>query len=118
METGGREYGLNQENIQGLLNQICPIQTSVGACRLGDLLIVGAPGEMIAELGLEVKNTLKEKGIKYPAIGGLANQWISYILSEEEYNKTGYENSVSFYGKELGDIIVKAMLETAGPLIR
>jgi neutral ceramidase len=118
METGGREYGLSEENIQGLLNQICPTQTSVGACRLGDLLIVGAPGEMIAELGLEVKNRLKENGVKHPAVGGLANQWVSYILSEEEYGKTGYENSVSFYGKELGNIIVDAMLDTANPLIR
>ena len=85
---------------------------------MGNLLIVGVPGEMIAELGLDVKNRLKENGIKYPAIGGLANQWVSYILSEEEYDKSGYENSVSFYGKELGDIIVKAMLDTANPLIR
>jgi len=118
METGGKEYGLNEENILALLNQICPTQTSVGACRLGDLLIVGAPGEMIAELGLEIKDELKANGIKYPAIGGLANQWVSYILSEQEYNKSGYENSVSFYGKELGDVIVKAMLDTANPLIR
>lgn len=30
--------------------------------------------------------------------------------------KGGYESSVSFYGKDLGDVIVKGMLETANPL--
>ena len=118
METGGKEYGLDEQKIQVLLDQVFPEQTSVSACRLGELLIVGAPGEMIAELGLEIKDELKEHGIKYPVIGGLANQWISYILSEEEYDKSGYEASVSFYGKELGDVMVKAMLDTAKPLIK
>ncbi|MFC2123371.1 neutral/alkaline non-lysosomal ceramidase N-terminal domain-containing protein [Bacteroidota bacterium] len=118
METGGREYGLDKQKIQGLLDQVFPEQTSIGAYRLGDLLIVGAPGEMIAELGLEIKDKLKENRIKYPVIGGLANQWISYILSEEEYNKGGYEASVSFYGKDLGNVIVKAMIDTARPLAK
>ncbi|NOY37367.1 MAG: hypothetical protein GXO83_07295 [Chlorobi bacterium] len=118
METGGKEYGLNKQNIQELLDQVLPTQTSVGACRLGDLLIVGAPGELIAQLGLEIKEKLKEHGIKYPVIGGLANQWISYILSEEEYEKSGYEASTSFYGKTLGKVIVKGMLDTAIPLTK
>ena len=116
METGGKEYGLDEENINILLNQVFPAQTSIGACRLGDLLIVGAPGELSAELGLNVKDNLKTRGIQYPAIGGLANQWISYILSENEYHKSGYEASTSFYGKDLGKVIVRGMMETAIPL--
>jgi CRISPR/Cas system CMR subunit Cmr6 (Cas7 group RAMP superfamily) len=95
---------------------VLPEHTSIGACRVGDLLIVGAPGEMIAELGLNIKEDLRNMGVPYPAIGGMANQWISYILSENEYLKSGYESSVSFYGKDLGDVIVTGMLETAKPL--
>lgn len=116
METGGKEYGLDEERIKILLDQVFPVQTSIGACRLGDLLIVGAPGELSAELGLDIKEKLKTRGIKYPAVGGLANQWISYILSEKEYQKGGYESSVSFYGKDLGQVIVSGMMDTAIPL--
>ena len=116
METGGKEYGLDEEKINILLDQVFPVQTSIGACRLGDLLIVGAPGELSAELGLNVKEKLNTRGVLYPAIGGLANQWISYILSEKEYHKGGYESSVSFYGKDLGNVIVRGMMETATPL--
>jgi hypothetical protein len=116
MSSGGKEYGLNEESINTLLAQVFPEQTSIGACRLGDLLIVGAPGELIAELGLSIKDNLHSRGIKYPVIGGLANEWISYILSEEEYHKGGYESSVSFYGKDLGEVIVRGMMDTAIPL--
>ena len=39
-------------------------------------------------------------------IGGLADQWISYMLPAEEYRRGGYESSVSFYGETLGDTMV------------
>ena len=107
---------MSKENIQGLLQQICPVETSISAFRIGDLVIVGAPGEMTAELGLKIKGDMTQSGVKYPVIGGLANQWISYILSEQEYTKGGYEASVSFYGPELGSVIVEGMLKTAAPL--
>ena len=51
-------------------------------------------------------------------IGGLANEWISYILSVEEYNKGGYEASVSFYGSALGSTIVEGVLKAAIPLAK
>lgn len=113
MQTGGDEYQLDEEKIQGLLDQVFPSSTSISTCRIGELQIVGAPGELIAELGLEIKTKIKQSGIPYPVIGGLANEWISYILTEEEYHQSGYETSVSFFGPTLGKIIHDQMLETA-----
>ena len=114
METGGAEYNLTPEALDAVLNVMSPASTSIGVIRIGDLMIIGAPGELTAELGLKVKNTLMEKRIKYPTIGGLANEWISYILSAEQYNNgAGYEASVSFYGDGLGDVIVNGMLKAS-----
>lgn len=114
METGGEEYGMSEEVVKIVLEMMCPASTKIGAVRIGDLVIVGAPGELAAGLGLEIKNKLSQAGAKYPVIGGLANEWISYILSAEQYNgKGGYEASVSFYGESFGEIIVKSMKETA-----
>ncbi len=118
MSTGGKEYGLDEEKIMILLHQVFPTQTTITALRVGDLLITGAPGELTAELGMEVKSILRKKGVNCPVIGGLANQWVSYILSEPEYEKGGYEASVSFYGKDLGKTVVKGMIETAMPLTK
>lgn len=118
METGGEEYQLDEEKIQGLLNQIFPSSTHVTTFQLGELMIVGAPGEMIAELGIGIKRLLKKEGVQYPVIGGLANEWISYILTEDEYHQGGYETSVSFYGPTLGAIIKKEMLHTATLMLK
>ncbi len=119
METGGEEYNLTPEALHAVLNVMSPASTNIGSVRLGDLLIVGAPGELAAGLGLHIKEVLKKNGIKYPSIGGLANEWISYILSAEQYNNgAGYESSVSFYGDGLGEVIVKGMLSTSLPLTK
>jgi hypothetical protein len=118
MNTGGTEYGIDKKTEQIILGVMCPANTNIGALRLGDLLIVGAPGEMTYVLGDRIKNQLMDKGARYPVIGGMANEWISYILTKEQYNNSGYEASVSFYGAELGPTISQAMIEAALPLIK
>jgi hypothetical protein len=49
-------------------------------------------------------------------IGGLADEWVSYILPAEEYRKGGYEASVSFYGETLGDTIMDGLVRAANGL--
>lgn len=109
--TGGAEYGLTDLVMQRLLATIFPTETASGALRLGDLLIVGVPGELAAGLGLELKAKARQAtGAPCPTIGGLANEWVSYILSRDQYERGGYEASVSFYGPGLGDTIVEGAL--------
>jgi hypothetical protein len=119
MSTGGKEYGLSKPIMGQLLKAMCPDQTTSGSLRLGELVIVGIPGEMAAELGLQIKVRTKAIiGASHPVIGGLANEWISYILTAESYIQGGgYEASVSFYGPELGDRILKGALEGAAHLV-
>ncbi len=107
MSTGGKEYGLSEALLRDMLPRMFPEKTTSGSVRLGELVIVGIPGEMAAGLGLKVKGeTARITGAKHPVIGGLANEWISYILSADAYKTGKYEASVSFYGVELGDRIV------------
>jgi hypothetical protein len=110
MKTGGQEYGLREDNIGVLLEQLFPTETRCLRLQLGDLVIAGVPGELTAALGLAVKAAVREQdGVKHVAIGGLANEWISYALSPEEYRRGGYEASVSFYGETLGPVLVEAL---------
>lgn len=117
-KTGGAEYGLDEQSMQVILKAMVPEASASNAVRIGDLLIVGAPGELACQLGLDVKNKLKKTGISHPVIGGLANEWISYILSAEQYKRGGYESSVSFYGSQLGETIVNGMLRAAEALVK
>jgi neutral ceramidase len=114
MQTGGEEYGLSEALLAKALPQLFPAETSSIALRWGELVIVGAPGELIAELGLRVKQeAARITGARHVVVGGLADEWVSYVLSEEEYRKGGYEASVSFYGPTLGETIVTGMLRGA-----
>jgi len=118
MATGGAEYALDENSIKILLEKLVPSTSSTNAVRIGDLVIAGVPGEMASELGLQIKDALHKAGIPHPTIGGLANEWISYILPANEYRKGGYEASVSFYGPQLGETIRSAVTKNALALIK
>lgn len=117
MKTGGTEYGLNEGMMKEFLGRLVPAQTHSTCLRLGNLLVLGVPGEMAAQLGLEAKSGARHRTeIECVAIGGLADEWVSYILPAEEYRKGGYEASMSFYGESLGKTIVEGVIRSAATL--
>jgi len=119
MKTGGEEYGLDEKTVKIVMNTLAPTSVGIGAVQIGDLIIAGVPGEMTAILGKKIKSSLKNSGANYVAIGGLANEWISYILDRDQYiHGEGYESSVSFFGPDLGNVISNAVIKTATPLAK
>jgi len=117
MKTGGAEYGLSEAMMPGFLNALQPTQTRSTCFRMGDLVILGVPGEMAAQLGMEVKAKARRiTGASSVTIGGLADEWVSYIPPAEEYRKGGYEASMSFYGETLGSTLVEGVLRAVGGL--
>lgn len=119
MKTGGSEYGLDEQLVEKVIALMVPPKTVNGSLRLGDLLVVGVPGEMAAGLGKSIKSRVRRAtGAKHTVIGGLANEWVSYILPADEYNKGGYEASVSFYGETLGQIVVESVVKGASQLTK
>ena len=114
MKTGGEEYGLNEKTVKIVMDVLGPKVVGMGAVRIDDLLISGIPGEMTAILGQKVKKAIKENGVKYVAIGGLANVWLGYILDRDQYlHGEGYESSMSFYGPDLGAAISDGAIKSA-----
>ncbi len=114
MKTGGAEYGLNEAMMREFLSRLVPTETHSTCFRLGDLLILGVPGEMAAQLGLEAKaKTRQITTARCVTIGGLADEWVSYVLPAEEYRKGGYEASMSFYGATLGDTLLEGVVRCA-----
>lgn len=114
MKTGGAEYGLDEAKMPALLEQLNPAQTHSTCLRLGDLEVLGVPGEMAAQLGMEIKSKVEQfTDARAITIGGLADEWVSYILPAEEYRKGGYEASMSFYGESLGSTLVEGVVRSA-----
>jgi neutral ceramidase len=110
-ETGGKEYGLTEDVLREMLPKMWPARSESISLRLGDLLIVGIPGELCTQMGLQVKHRAKEiTGAAHPIIGGLADEWIGYIVPIEQYKMGKYEASMSFYGPTLADVIVTSVI--------
>jgi hypothetical protein len=116
LDSAGPEYGLTPENITTLVETLSPESSYLGVLCVGDLLAVSIPGEMTSSLGVQIKQALQQAGAPHPIIAGLGNEWISYILPPEEYHQGGYEPGVSFYGDQLGPVMVEQAIE-AGKLV-
>lgn len=81
-------------------------ETRVAGVRIGDVLLVGIPGELAAKIGLALKAHAHSLGIAHPLIIGLANDYVGYILTKDQYVKGGYESDKgSFYGPLFGGVM-------------
>lgn len=55
---------------------------------LGDIALVGVPGELFTELGLQIKH---RSPFRHTYIVGLANDYIGYIPDEQAFDLGGYQ---------------------------
>jgi len=118
LASTGQEYGMGPAQAKELFAQLFPRKARLQAVRVGDGVFMAVPGEAIAELGLQMRANASALGAKYPLVIGLANNYVGYILSHKQYNLGGYESGTSFYGPQLGPILVAQMNEAVRPLFR
>jgi len=118
IETTGQEYEMSPEMAKSLLSALFPPRVRLQAVRVGDGVFMAVAGEAIAELGLAMKENATVLGAGYPMVIGLANNYIGYILSPEQYRLGGYESGTSFYGPQLGAILVSQMNQAVRRLFK
>jgi hypothetical protein len=106
VKIAGTEYHVTQEQLDQMVKVLFPEKAPIYALRLNDFEMVTFPGEPICELGLAVKETLRQAGIAHPCVAALTTDEIGYILTKAEYQKSGYEATASFYGDGLGQLLL------------
>jgi hypothetical protein len=62
--------------------------TEIQVLRIGDVYIVGLPGEVLVEIGLEIK---VRAGIDNLFVVSLANDAVGYVCPRAAYKEGGYE---------------------------
>ncbi|WP_298773785.1 neutral/alkaline non-lysosomal ceramidase N-terminal domain-containing protein [uncultured Shewanella sp.] len=72
--------------------------------QIGDLALVGIPGEMTTMSGRRVRSdvlaALEGSGVKHVVIAGLANAYSGYITTNEEYDQQYYEGGHTVFGPD------------------
>jgi len=80
------------------------IETEIQVLRLGDIYLLGLPGEVLVEVGLEVK---EKAGLEKLFVTTLANDSIGYVCHTEAYNEGAYEPTRGTHlAKGAGEIII------------
>jgi neutral ceramidase len=84
------------------------ITTEVQVLRLGDIYILGLPGEILVEVGMEIR---KKAGIEKLLIATVANDTVGYVCHRRAYDEGGYEpDSANILAKGAGEILAKESL--------
>jgi hypothetical protein len=65
-----------------------PFEAEVQVLRLGDLALVGVPGELFVEYGLEIK---RRSPFKHTFVVGYANDYLGYLATPSAWRQGGYE---------------------------
>jgi hypothetical protein len=78
-------------------------KTFVQALRIGDLALVGAPGELFVELGMEIK---RRSPFAQTMVLELANDSVGYIPTGRAFEEGAYEPNSSPYEAGFGELIV------------
>jgi len=85
------------------------ITTEIQVLRLGDIYILGLPGEILVEVGLEIK---KRAGVEILFVISLSNDAIGYVCHSQAYKEGGYEPvSGTNLAKGAGEIMIKQALD-------
>ena len=84
------------------------LSTEIQVLRIGDIYFLGLPGEVLVEIGLEIK---KKAGLKKLIIVSLSNDAIGYVCHSQAYDEGGYEpGQGTNLAQGAGEIMVKEAL--------
>ena len=84
------------------------IATEIQVLRLGDIYILGLPGEVLVEVGLEIK---ERAALDKLWITTTTNDSIGYVCHTEAYNEKGYEpTSGTHLTQGAGELVIDQAL--------
>lgn len=92
------------------------------ALRIADEVVVSVPGEMTTEMGRRLRKAVSDvvagHGIAGIVISGLANEYLDYFTTPEEFDAQHYEGGATVYGKTSALVLEQSLVELAGQLVR
>lgn len=81
---------------------------------LGDLAIIGVPGEITTISAERLKNALKDKlNVSEIIISSYANAYMGYVTTPEEYDLQCYEGGHTVYGRYTLPAMIQGFIELA-----
>jgi neutral ceramidase len=90
-----------------------PPAVPLTVAQVGNHLIATIPGEMTVDMGRRVRGALAltalGHGIQGVQLSGLANEYLSYFTSPQEYDAQHYEGGSTMYGRESSVLLLEQL---------
>lgn len=93
---------------QVLVKRFAAPQAVVTAVRIGDIVLVGIPGEPTSAIGADILTLGQRKGFPHPLVVSHTNGWLGYVLKPADYDRGGYEATLAFHGREFSKAVIAA----------
>jgi neutral ceramidase len=98
-----------------------PPAVPIAVVRLGDHVLAALPGEPTKEVGVRVKQALLDAlgsaGIHRAVIAGLADDYVQYITTPQEYGQQSYEGASTLYGKNEATFLQEQLVDLGKRMI-
>jgi hypothetical protein len=99
-----------------------PPAVPITVVRIGDGAIATVPGEPTKETGTRIRQAVLDamagSGVTHAVIAGLANDYISYVATPEEYETQSYEGASTVYGKNESTFFEEQLADLARDLVQ
>ncbi len=90
--------------------------------RIGARMVASVPGEMTVEMGRRVRAAVLKAaagtGVEAVQISGLANEYLSYFPTPEEYDMQHYEGGSTMFGRTSSVLVQEQLAALAGQLAK
>ncbi len=92
------------------------------AITVGRRMIVSLPGEGTKEVGARIRaavgSAIAGSGLEGVVLSGLANEFVLYFTTPEEYDRQHYEGGNTQFGKQSSVLMKNELAKLAGTLVR
>jgi len=113
--------GPQGDKIPVIADTAVPKAVPLAALRLGDRVIATIPGEMTVEMGRRVRRAVLAaagSGVSAVVLSGLANEYLQYFTTPEEYERQHYEGGSTLYGYASSDLLKLSLVQLTKALIQ
>jgi hypothetical protein len=117
-ESQGHKLAVPGATSTKTVPQAVPLMT----VRVADRVIASLPAEPTVEVGRRVKQAVLDAaapaGVKRVIVSGLANEFIQYLTTPEEYDRQHYEGGSTLYGPLSSVLLTQELGALAGRMAR
>jgi hypothetical protein len=89
-------------------------QATVQIVRIGSAVLIGAPSDLATSVGLPLLAQARRLGLAASFVS-MADDWIGYVMTEDEYLNVDYKSKTQFHGPQSGPVfssVYQQVIET------